>query len=118
MHRPMRPLLRLLKIQKTSPNARTVVGHLGQSQGQQPICAGLWFVSGVDVTIAEVDLFRMINTRIERQHIESRIDETQGLIDDLDIQLEEIRTDPSAAKSDTPGNRTTCTRPKKTFTFL
>ena len=46
-------------------------------------------------TIAEVDLFRMINTRIERQHIESRIDETQGLIDDLDIQLEEIRTDPS-----------------------
>ena len=49
MHRPMRPLLRLLKIQKTSPNARTVVGHLGQSEGQQPICAGLWFVSGVDV---------------------------------------------------------------------
>ena len=47
-------------------------------------------------TIAEVDVFRMIDTRMERHHIENRITETEGLIQGLDLQLEEIRTDPAA----------------------
>ncbi|MCH1575380.1 MAG: septum formation initiator family protein [Flavobacteriales bacterium] len=47
-------------------------------------------------TMAEVDVFRMINTRLERNHIQARITETEDLIDNLDLQLEEIRTDPSA----------------------
>ncbi len=47
-------------------------------------------------TMAEVDVFRMINTRLERNHIQARIGETADLIDELDLQLEEIRTDPAA----------------------
>lgn len=47
-------------------------------------------------TMAEVDVFRMINTRLERNHIEARIAETEADIQQLDDQLAEIQRDPSA----------------------
>jgi hypothetical protein len=48
-------------------------------------------------TFAEVDVMRMIETRLERHHIESRIADTQQDILGLDLQLAEI-TDRPAAK--------------------
>lgn len=47
-------------------------------------------------TLAEVDIFRMVGTRMERRHIESRIVETKEEIQSLDIQLAEIRQNPEA----------------------
>lgn len=47
-------------------------------------------------TMAQVDVFRMINTRMERNHIQSRISDTGARIENLNEQLEEIRTDPAA----------------------
>lgn len=47
-------------------------------------------------TLAEVDVFRMVDTRLERRHIESRIVETQDEIKVLDAQIAEIRQNPAA----------------------
>ncbi len=47
-------------------------------------------------TLAEVDIFRMLDTRMERNQVENRIEATQDAIRSLDEQLAEIRERPEA----------------------
>ncbi len=47
-------------------------------------------------TLAEVDVFRMLNTRMERNQVESGIEATELAIQLLDEQLAEIQENPSA----------------------
>jgi len=50
----------------------------------------IWMAS-----LAEVDVFRMLETRIERNRIEDRIAQTEAEIAALDAQIVEIQNDPS-----------------------
>ena len=50
----------------------------------------IWMAS-----LAEVDIFRMVTTRIERNRIEDRIAQTENEIAALDEQIAEIERDPS-----------------------
>lgn len=50
----------------------------------------IWMAS-----LAEVDVFRMVETRIERNRIEDRIARTEDEIAVLDAQIAEIEKDPS-----------------------
>lgn len=47
-------------------------------------------------TLAEVDVFRMLHTRMERNQVEHRIEATENAIHLLDEQLAEIRENPAA----------------------
>ena len=50
-------------------------------------------------TLAEVGVFRMVETQLERQTIEARIAETQGAIATLDAEIAELDALPGAKET-------------------
>ena len=48
------------------------------------------------LTLADVDLLRMVKTHAERHDIETKMEEHRQRISELEAALEQLRTDPSA----------------------